>query len=74
LSSVPQTQIRVRTTRGIQQLLLSPPPRLAKSFESRGVVYTKQWVVELLLDLAGYLQEENLVDAVAVEPAAGEGA
>lgn len=42
--------------------------------ESRGVVYTKPWVVSLLLDLAGYSPEKNLVDAIAVEPAAGEGA
>ena len=38
------------------------------------MVYTKRWVVELLLDLAGYTSAANLVDAVAVEPAAGEGA
>jgi hypothetical protein len=30
--------------------------------------------VELLLDLAGYTADSNLVDAVAVEPAAGDGA
>ncbi len=42
--------------------------------EAKGVVYTKRWVVELLLDLAGYRAENNLVDAVAVEPAAGDGA
>jgi hypothetical protein len=42
--------------------------------ESRGVVYTKPWVVELLLDLAGYHAEANLVDSFAIEPAAGEGA
>jgi hypothetical protein len=42
--------------------------------ETKGVVYTKPWVVELLLDLAGYSFEMNLVDALAVEPAAGEGA
>jgi adenine-specific DNA-methyltransferase len=42
--------------------------------EKRGVVYTKPWVVDLLLDLAGYSSESNLVDAIAVEPAAGEGA
>jgi adenine-specific DNA-methyltransferase len=40
----------------------------------KGVVYTKRWVVELLLDLAGYTSSQNLVDAVAVEPSAGEGA
>lgn len=40
----------------------------------KGVVYTKRWVVELLLDLAEYRSDKNLVDAVAVEPAAGDGA
>jgi hypothetical protein len=42
--------------------------------EPKGVVYTKRWVVELLLDLAGYASSANLVDALAVEPAAGNGA
>jgi hypothetical protein len=42
--------------------------------EPKGVVYTKRWVVELLLNLAGYRSEINLVDAFAVEPAAGDGA
>jgi hypothetical protein len=61
--------------RGIQQSFLLPAlvPRLAP-LEPKGVVYTKPWVVELLLDLAGYTSSANLVDAVAVEPAAGDGA
>ncbi len=42
--------------------------------EPKGVVYTKRWVVDLLLDLAGFRSEINLVDTLAVEPAAGEGA
>jgi hypothetical protein len=42
--------------------------------EPKGVVYTKPWVVELLLDLAGYASGRNLVDAVTIEPAAGDGA
>ena len=65
----------IRTMRGIQQSLLLPAlvPRPAP-LEPKGVVYTKRWVVELLLDLAGYTAGANLVDAVAVEPAAGEGA
>ena len=42
--------------------------------EQKGAVYTKPWVVELLLDLAGYTVNVNLVDALAVEPAAGAGA
>jgi hypothetical protein len=51
--------------------VLVPP---APALEPKGVVYTKRWVVELLLDLAGYTSSANLVDAVAVEPSAGEGA
>ncbi len=46
-------------------------PRLR---EKNGVVYTKAWVADLILDLAGYAVEANLVDALAVEPAAGDGA
>jgi len=68
-------QTSIRTMRGIQQSFLlptlAPPPT---PLESKGVVYTKRWVVELLLDLAGYTANANLVDALAVEPAAGQGA
>ena len=42
--------------------------------EPKGVVFTKPWVVGLLLDLAGYTSRANLVDSLAIEPAAGEGA
>lgn len=41
---------------------------------SVAAVYTRAWVVELLLDLAGYTAAANLVDARAVEPSVGEGA
>jgi adenine-specific DNA-methyltransferase len=69
------SHIAVRGSRGIQQSFPFPVlvPRPAP-LEPKGVVYTKRWVVELLLDLAGYTANANLVDAVAVEPAAGEGA
>jgi hypothetical protein len=65
-----------RHIRGIQQNLLPPLglPLSPTPLETSGVVYTKRWVVELLLDLAGYRSEINLVDALAVEPAAGDGA
>src|SRR5271167_1202753 len=59
------------------QMPLFAPPRPQHRLvplEPKGVVYTKRWVVELLLDLAGYRSENNLVDALAVEPAAGDGA
>ena|SRR5258708_2721015 len=42
--------------------------------EKNGAVYTKPWVVELILDLAGYTSESNLVERLAIEPAAGNGA
>jgi len=63
-------------TRGIQLQLIAPlrRPLPAVVIEPKGVVYTKRWVVELLLDLSGYYSDKNLVDALAVEPAAGDGA
>lgn len=39
-----------------------------------GVVYTRPWMVELMLDMAGYLPEKRLADMVALEPSAGDGA
>ncbi len=42
--------------------------------EPKGVVYTRPWVVELILDLAGYRAGEDLAGKYAVEPAAGDGA
>ncbi|MGH9622614.1 MAG: Eco57I restriction-modification methylase domain-containing protein [Bryobacteraceae bacterium] len=66
---------KLRTTRGIQQSLMLPLSLpFAIPVEAKGAVYTKRWVVDLLLDLAGYRSENNLVDALAVEPAAGNGA
>jgi len=38
------------------------------------VVYTKPWMVELVLDLAGYLPQRPLAGMVALEPSAGDGA
>ncbi len=38
-----------------------------------GAVYTRSWVVDLVLGLAGYDSNENLVDLVAVEPSCGDG-
>ena len=71
-----ENQSTVRAMRGMQLPLLIPErlPQTGVPPEARGVVYTRRWVVELLLDLAGYRPEYNLVAAVAVEPAAGDGA
>ena len=57
-----------------QPLLPLSYPGPVPLLEPKGVVYTKPWVVELVLDLAKYTEQSNLVDALAVEPAAGEGA
>lgn len=48
--------------------------RLASAGEAKGVVYTKLWVANLILDLAGYQPAEDLAARYAVEPSAGEGA
>lgn len=69
------TQTSIRNPRAIQMPLLVPTPVLpSRAAEPKGVVYTKRWVVELLLDLSGYIPDRNLVDAIAVEPSAGDGA
>jgi len=39
-----------------------------------GVVYTKPWMVALILDLAGYTADRDLAKMVVVEPSAGDGA
>ena len=54
--------------------LVNRLPETGAAGEPRGVVYTRQWVVDLILDLAGYRAEEDLAARYAVEPAAGEGA
>ena len=55
-------------------LYLGVDPSVPRVQEKNGAVYTKPWVVELILELAGYSADTNLVDAVAIEPAAGDGA
>jgi len=42
--------------------------------EPKGIVYTQPWVVDLILDLAGYRAEDDLAVRYAVEPSAGAGA
>ena len=39
-----------------------------------GVVYTRPWAVDLILDLAGYTSDKPLADLLALEPSAGDGA
>lgn len=41
---------------------------------SLGAVFTRRWIVELVLDLAGYTEDRDLSRGVAIEPACGHGA
>ena len=47
---------------------------IAPAAREAGVVYTKPWVVELVLDLTGYGPDRRLAELVALEPSAGDGA
>jgi adenine-specific DNA-methyltransferase len=42
--------------------------------DEHGEVFTRRWVVELILDLAGYTSDRDLAGMVAVEPSCGTGA
>lgn len=41
--------------------------------EHHGVVYTKEWVVDLILDIAEYKESEPILDRVLCEPSCGCG-
>ncbi len=43
------------------------------SKEKNGVVYTKRWVVDLILDLVGYTSDRPLNEFLLIEPSAGDG-
>lgn len=63
-----------------QQLSLMPPNRVTidvtddPSKVEHGAVFTRRWVVELILDLAGYKADTDLFAKMALEPACGDGA
>ncbi|MFB6553562.1 Eco57I restriction-modification methylase domain-containing protein [Streptomyces sp. NPDC056405] len=52
---------------------LSLPESLQEAVE-HGEVFTRAWVVELILDLLGYTADKDLCDLRLVEPACGRGA
>lgn len=47
---------------------------LSAAAKSRGEVFTRRWVVELMLDLVEYTPDRELADLTVVEPAVGSGA
>jgi hypothetical protein len=41
--------------------------------DAKGVVYTKGWVVKLILDAAGYLSNSDILKKKIIEPSCGDG-
>ena len=70
-SAHPQKQLALFDSRELLLSLQAPEPN---PLENHGEVFTRRWVVELILDLVGYDPSENLAELVAVEPACGHGA
>ncbi|WP_370321566.1 N-6 DNA methylase [Actinoplanes sp. ATCC 53533] len=50
------------------------PTQQPDPLDNHGEVFTRRWVVELILDLVGYNATDSLADRVAIEPACGHGA
>lgn len=54
--------------------VLAAAPATGEKTTALGAVFTRRWIVELALDLAGYTSDTDLADGVALEPACGHGA
>jgi adenine-specific DNA-methyltransferase len=63
---------------GIHQLMLSSTmatlAEIPAETVEHGEVFTRRWIVDLILDLAGYTADRDLGAMIAVEPACGVGA
>ena len=60
-----------------RQLALFPeltPTLPVDTAAEHGEVFTREWVVDLILDLVGYTADRDLAGLVAIEPACGTGA
>ncbi len=55
-------------------LAIDPEPGRLTSLSSEefGEVFTRRWVVDLILDLVGYTDDRDLASLKALEPACGE--
>ena len=51
-----------------------PAAEIGPEGAEHGAVFTRRWVVELILDLAGYTADQPLDRLTAIEPACGHGA
>lgn len=61
-----------------QLTLLEDPVSLAEIAPDPGAdygeVFTRRWIVDLILDLVGYTADQDLTDEVLIEPSCGTGA
>ena len=71
VNPVQQGQRGIRRARSDQMSLALELPHES---EDHGEVFTRRWVVELILDLAGYTAHRDLAVMTAVEPSCGAGA
>jgi hypothetical protein len=56
-------------------MAVQPAPTPAgEQLKEHGEVFTRRWVVELILDLVGYTADRDLASMRAIEPACGSGA
>ncbi len=53
---------------------VDPPVLQIDEAGEHGEVFTRRWVVDLILDLSGFTAERDLAGMVAVEPSCGSGA
>jgi adenine-specific DNA-methyltransferase len=70
----PQLELGLGLEAATDDLVIDVRDGLVALGEPKGVVYTKSWVVDLILDLAGYRPEDDLATKYVVEPSAGTGA
>jgi len=54
--------------------LATSSTEVALSPANLGAIFTRRWVADLVLDLAGYTSDQPLIQRVAIEPACGPGA
>src|SRR5690606_18765339 len=71
---MPEPKTLARNPPPIARSVFPPPMIQVLPSSAAGVVYTKPWMVALILDLAGYTADRDLARMVAVEPSAGDGA
>lgn len=67
---------RVLRPRQLELLDQKPHPEasLRDPGTQYGEVFTRRWVVELILDLVGYVSDDDLAQKVVIEPSCGTGA